>query len=83
LPFEYRPIVSEEEAKFGRTKIQEAILAEALPQILDAAKSDMDALTALVHEKRRDAENNPVSLLEHHLRTYTQKNSRDFLYTKT
>jgi adenine-specific DNA-methyltransferase len=82
LPFEYRPLVSGEETKFGKTKIQEAILAEAMPQILAAAQSNSDALAALVHEKRRDAENNPVSLLEHHLRTYTQKNTRDFFIHK-
>lgn len=82
LPFQYRPLVSGEEARFGRTKIQETILAEALPHILDAAKSELDALAALVHEKRRDTENNPVGLLEHHLRTYTQKNTRDFFIHK-
>lgn len=82
LPFEYRPLISEEEAKFGRTKVQETILADALPRISAAAKSNTDALAALVHEKRRDAENNPVSLLEHHLRTYTQKNTRDFFIHK-
>jgi adenine-specific DNA-methyltransferase len=82
LPFEYRPIVSEEEPKFGKTNIQDALIADALPRILTAAKSDTDALAALAHEKRRDAENNPVSLLEHHLRTYTQKNTRDFFIHK-
>jgi len=35
-----------------------------------------------VHEKRRDVENNPVSLLDHHLRTYTQRNTRDFFIHK-
>src|ERR1051325_1993690 len=37
LPFEYRPIVSEEEAKFGKTNIQEALIAAALPHILAVA----------------------------------------------
>jgi adenine-specific DNA-methyltransferase len=82
LPFEYRPLVSEEEARFGRTNIQESLIANAVPHILAAAKSDTDALSALAHERRRDAENNPVSLLEHHLRTYTQKNTRDFFIHK-
>lgn len=82
LPFEYRPLVSEEEAKFGKTNIQESIIADALPHILAAAKTDADALAALAHEKRRDAENNPVRLLDHHLRTYTQKNTRDFFIHK-
>jgi adenine-specific DNA-methyltransferase len=82
LPFEYRPLVSEDETKFGKTRVQEAIIVDALPRILSKAKSDTDALAALAHEKRRDAENNPVGLLEHHLRTYTQKNSRDFFIHK-
>lgn len=82
LPFEYRPLVSEEEAKFGKANIQESLIADALPHIVTAAKPNTDALAALAHEKRRDAENNPVSLLEHHLRTYTQKNTRDFFIHK-
>jgi len=42
-PFEYRPLVSGEETKFGKTKVQEAILAEAIPEILAAAQTDTDA----------------------------------------
>jgi adenine-specific DNA-methyltransferase len=82
FPFEYRPLVSEEEAKFGKTNIQETITADALPRMLAAAELTSDGLAALAHEKRRDAANNPVSLLEHHLRTYTQKNTRDFFIHK-
>lgn len=81
LPFEYRLLKPDEKTKFGTTKIQEQILSGLLPQIV-AARSATDGLAALVHEKRRDAQNNPVTLLEHHLRTYTQKNNRDFFIHK-
>src|SRR5215813_522740 len=33
VPFEFRPFTAEEEIRFGKTKIQEAIAAEAVPQI--------------------------------------------------
>jgi len=82
VPFEFRPFTAEEEIRFGKTKIQEAIAAEAVPQIMDSARSNTDALSALAHEKRRDSDNNPVSLLDHHLRIYTKKNSTDFFIHK-
>ena len=41
-----------------------------------------DAVAALLHEKRKDADGNSVSLLEHHLRTYMRGNSTDFFIHK-
>ncbi len=82
VPFEYRPLAPGEEVRFTGNGLQEKILKEASPGIVAAAKAEADALAALVHEKRRDADGNPVSLLDHHLRTYARKNSADFFIHK-
>lgn len=82
VPFEFRPLTTDEETRFGKTKPQEAIINEAVSGITESAKGNTDALSALAHEKRRDSDNNPVSLLEHHLRRYTKKNSTDFFVHK-
>ncbi len=81
IPFEYRPLTAQEEITY-KSKPQETILAEAAPKIVGTAKSNTDALAALLHEKRKDADGNPVSLLDHHLRAYTRKNTSDFFIHK-
>ena len=81
IPFEYRPLTSQKEITF-KSKPQETILAEAGPKIVEAAKRNADALAALLHEKRKDADGDAVSLLDHHLRAYTQKNTSDFFIHK-
>lgn len=82
VPFEFRPLTSEEEKTFGKNKAQEAILEAAEGEITKAAKKNPDALAALLHEKRKDSNGNPVGLLSHHLRTYARKNSSDFFIHK-
>jgi len=98
IPFEFRPLNASEEISYGKgngteengngktktkkKKGQEGILADAIAAIQNAAKKNADALAALLHEKRRDADGNPVSLLVHHLRTYTRANSMDFFIHK-
>ncbi|MCR4346281.1 MAG: site-specific DNA-methyltransferase [Sulfuricaulis sp.] len=98
IPFEFRPLNASEEISYGKgngteengngktktkkKKGQEGILADASAAIQNAAKKNANALAALLHEKRRDADGNPVSLLEHHLRTYTRVNSTDFFIHK-
>ncbi len=98
IPFEYRPLSASEEISYGksngpeesgndkgkvkRKKGQEEILADAITAISKVAKKHADALAALMHEKRMDADGNPVSLLEHHLRTYTRANTSDFFIHK-
>lgn len=82
VPFEYRPLTSDEETRYGTKLTQNKILDEAYPKILAASKAHQDALAALVHEKRKDAEGKPVTLLEHHLWTYARKNSSDFFIHK-
>ena len=81
IPLEYRPLNPQEEITF-KSKPQETILAEAAQKIVATAKSNTDALAALLHEKRKDAHGNPVSLLDHHLRAYTRKNTSDFFIHK-
>ena len=82
IPFEYRPLTPDEDARFTGNGLQEKILKEASPGIVEAAKAEANALAALVHEKRKDADGDPVSLLDHHLRTYARKNSSDFFIHK-
>lgn len=107
IPFEYRPLNTDEEIRYGskkkgeeanggangegkateeagakKKKGQEGILTDALSAIQTAAKKNADALAALIHEKRKDADGNPVSLLEHHLRAYVRGNSTDFFIHK-
>ena len=82
LPFEFRPLSAEEEKSFGKNKAQENILAAAEPEIVKAARKQPEALAALLHEKRKDSDGNPIGLLAHHLRTYTRKNTTDFFIHK-
>jgi len=81
IPFEYRPLTPQEEITF-KSKPQETILAEAAQKIVATAKPNTDALAALLREKRKDTDGNPVSLLDHHLRVYTRKNTSDFFIHK-
>ena len=67
VPFEYRPLKTDEETRYGSKQTQTKILDDAAPKILAAAKGVRDLMAALSHEKRKDAEGNSVSLLEHHL----------------
>ena len=82
VPFEFRPLTAEEEKSYGKSKVQEAILDAAEPEIVKAARNVPESLAALLHEKRKDSNGNPVGLLAHHLRTYTRKNSSDFFIHK-
>jgi adenine-specific DNA-methyltransferase len=82
VPFEFRPLTSDEEARFGKTKVQDAITAEAVPAIEKAAAKMPEVLAALAVEKRRDADGQPISMLAHHLRVYTRKNTSDFFIHK-
>jgi adenine-specific DNA-methyltransferase len=81
VPFEYRPLTPQEEITF-KSKPQDTILTEATQKIVATAKANTDAVAALLHETRKDADGNPVSLLDHHLRIYTRKNTSDFFIHK-
>ena len=71
-----------DDAAGKKKKGQEGIMADAIAAIQSAVKKNTDALAALLHEKRKDADGNPVSLLDHHMRTYVRGNSTDFFIHK-
>lgn len=81
IPFEFRPLTASEAKKLGRSKQQEKILAEAVETIPKQVKAPA-AVKALTDEKRKDAKGNAVSLIEHHLRQYTRRNTSDFFIHK-
>ncbi|MBT9258571.1 MAG: site-specific DNA-methyltransferase [Clostridiales bacterium] len=81
IPFQFRPLTAQETTAYGQKNQQEAIIAQALAEIPKRVK-DPDALAALTVERRRDAEGNPIAFLEHHLRRYTARNTRDFFIHK-
>ncbi|RMD57766.1 site-specific DNA-methyltransferase [Candidatus Parcubacteria bacterium] len=82
IPFEYRPLTGQEVIAYGRSKQQEKIIAGALEKIPRQLAKAPRALAALNAERRKDANGNPVSRLEHHLRQYTARNTRDFFIHK-
>ena len=84
IPFEYRPLTEHEEIAYGKKNQQEAIIAKALEDIPKglSPKTAAPALAALTGEKRKTAEGESVSFLEHHLRQYTRRNRSDFFIHK-
>jgi len=81
IPFEYRPLTEQEAITYSQKNQQEAIIARAATEIPRRVKA-VDALAALTAERRRDADGNSVSYLEHHLRQYTRRNTSDFFIHK-
>jgi adenine-specific DNA-methyltransferase len=82
IPFEFRPLTQEEQSTYGQRNQQEAIIAEALEKIPKRLlKNAPEALAALIAEKRR-TDGTAVTLLEHHLRQYTRRNTSDFFIHK-
>jgi adenine-specific DNA-methyltransferase len=73
---------AEKRGKNGTKKIQNNIIIQALETIPKLLEGNTKALAALFAERRRDAQGNPVSYLEHHLRQYTARNTRDFFIHK-
>jgi len=84
IPFEYRPLTEQEEIAYGKKNQQDAIIAKALEDIPKglSPKTAAPALAALTAEKRKTAQGESVSFLEHHLRQYTKKNTSDFFIHK-
>lgn len=82
IPFEYRLLTPQEEKAYGAKNQQEAILEKARQAIPERLQKNAEARTALMAERRKDAKGNPVSYLEHHLRQYTARNTRDFFIHK-
>ncbi|RLE37285.1 site-specific DNA-methyltransferase, partial [Candidatus Acetothermia bacterium] len=82
IPFHYRPLTEQEKITYGNKNQQEKILEEAMQAIPARLQGNTEALAALTAERRKDAKGNPVSYLEHHLRQYTARNTRDFFIHK-
>ncbi len=80
--FEYRPLTEQEEITFGKKNQQDAIIAAAVSDIPKRLKTEEKALLALTSERRKTADGEPVSYLEHHLRQYTRRNTSDFFIHK-
>ena len=83
IPFHFRPLTAQEAIAYGQKNQQGAILAKALEEIPKklVGKEKAEAPAALLAEKRR-ADGSTISLLEHHLRQYTRRNTSDFFIHK-
>ncbi len=84
IPFEYRPLTGQEEITYGKKNQQDKIIKDAVTDIPKqlSPKNAGPALAALSAEKRKTAEGEIVTCLEHHLRQYTRRNTSDFFIHK-
>jgi len=82
IPFEYRPLTEQETEAYGQKNQQETIIAKAPAEIPKRLKKSDKALAALTAERRKNADGQPVTFLEHHLRQYTRRNTSDFFIHK-
>ncbi len=82
IPFEFRPLTEQEEISYGKKIQQEAISAKALEDIPKQLKKADKAVLAVMAERGKDKDGNPVTFLEHHLRQYTRSNTSDFFIHK-
>jgi len=78
IPFEYRPLTQQEDVR----NQQDKIMGEALDAIPKRFAKETDALTALMAERLKTADGQPVSYLEHHLQQYARRNTSDFFIHK-
>ena len=82
IPFEYRPLTTQEEITYGKKNQQETIITRAVAEIPKQLDKAPDVLAALNGEIRRKDDGQAVSFLEHHLRQYTRRNTSDFFVHK-
>ena len=82
VAFEYRPLTVPESSRYGNRSQQDNINAEAVNEIPQRLGDGLEAVAALEWERRRNADDEPVSYLEHHLRQYTKRNDSDFFIHK-
>ena len=75
IPFEYRPLKTDEKTAYKKQNTQEDIIARAVTAIPNTLARAATAIAALTGEQR---ENGSVTRLEHHLRRYTARNNADF-----
>lgn len=84
IAFEYRPLNGQEAITYSGKNQQEAIIARTVENIPKqrVVKTALLALAALDAEKRRTADDEIVTYLEHHLRQYARRNTSDFFIHK-
>ena len=82
IPFDYRPLTTQEEITYGKKNQQETLLTQALTEIPEKIKKMQEPLAALRAEKSQNSDGEPITLLEHHLRQYTRRNTTDYFIHK-
>ena len=82
IPFEYRPLTGQEAVTFGVKNQQDKIIAEAVAAISRHINKENKPHLAIMAERRKNSDGQPVSYLEHHLRQYTRRNASDFFIHK-
>lgn len=82
IPFEYRPLKKDEVRTYGNRNQQNKINEATIQMVPKRFENNLEALEALKGEKYRDASGNSISNLEHHIRQYTARNSRDYFIHK-
>ena len=81
IPFEYRPLSSQEADIYGTRNQQNKIIANTIPKFYELMKGNVRAMAALEGEHRSN-DNDSASHLEHHLRQYVRRNNSDFFIHK-
>lgn len=84
IPFEYRPLTSQESKKYSGTKKQDVIVSKAIIEVQSRCKDlQKDITHALFRYKDNDTNgNNSISKLEYHLKRYVRSNTHDFFIHK-
>ncbi|MCS7055872.1 MAG: DNA methyltransferase, partial [Thermoflexales bacterium] len=83
IPVVFRPLTADETERYGQRNQQEAIIQEAVRAIIArAARFEDEALLAALNATRTQEDGREISLLEHHLRRYTRRNTSDFFIHK-
>ncbi len=77
--FDYRPLAANEQTENG--KRQERIIAAALEDLSTHIK-EAEVLVVFAGEHSRNADGEPITYFEHHLRRYTRRNDSDFFIHK-
>ena len=82
IPFEYRPLTEQEERDYDKSDQQAAIIAEVVTTLPTLPGLPDEMRLALTAEHHHNADGEPVTFLEHHLRQYTRRNTSDFFIHK-
>ena len=78
ISFEYRSLTAQEEITYGKKNQQETIFTQTLKEFPEQFKKMQEPLAALTAEKSQNSDGEPITLLEHHLRQYTRRNTSDY-----